>query len=218
MVARRPGYHGRHPCSSVLSDRSGSGPVHDARPCASVDGPACGAVIHLNETTDGRVCDSPIRPLTAALPRSADSRTAVWHGPDPECGAGGPIDPWHDLFDTTRLARTTPTDRPEHNSPRRCSGTSGPVPGGGRALDFFSQGFRRHVFVDREIGHEPFQPAILFFHLPQPSLFTPAEVGVLLFPGLEDSLADAELPAEVAYRSPTLGLPDGIEDLIFGES
>ena len=36
---------------------------------------------------------------------------------------------------------------------------------------------------------------------------------VLLFPGVEGGLTDAQLPTEVANRGPTLGLPDGIEDL-----
>ena len=43
-------------------------------------------------------------------------------------------------------------------------------------------------------------------------------MSILLFPGVEGGLADPELPAEVANRGPTLGLPDGIYDLLFGES
>ena len=87
-----------------------------------------------------------------------------------------------------------------------------------RALELFSQGLRQHVFVEREIAHEPFQPTVLFFHLLQPAEFAHAQMRVLLFPGVEGGLADAELPAEVANRGPTLGLPDGIDDLLFGES
>jgi len=56
------------------------------------------------------------------------------------------------------------------------------------------------VFVEREIGHEPFQPAVLLFHLPQPAEFAHAQVRVFLFPGVEGGLADAELPTEVTNR------------------
>ena len=41
---------------------------------------------------------------------------------------------------------------------------------------------------------------------------------VLLFPGVEGGFADAELPIEVANRGPNLGLPDSMDDLLFGES
>ena len=43
-------------------------------------------------------------------------------------------------------------------------------------------------------------------------------MSVLLFPGVEGRVADAELPTEVADRGPTLGLSNGIDDLLFGES
>ena len=45
--------------------------------------------------------------------------------------------------------------------------TSAPIPGNGLAVGFFSQGLRQHVLVEREIGHEPFEPAIFFFYLPE---------------------------------------------------
>jgi len=57
--------------------------------------------------------------------------------------------------------------------------TTEPVPGGGRALDFFAQSLRQHVFIEREIGHEPFQPAVLLFHLPQSAEFAHAQMRVL---------------------------------------
>ena len=87
-----------------------------------------------------------------------------------------------------------------------------------RALDFFSQGLRQHVLVEREVGHEPFQPAVFFFHLPEPAQFAHAQVRVLLFPGVEGGVTDAELPAEVADGGASFGLADGIDDLLFGES
>ena len=102
-----------------------------------IHAPACGTVIHLNDTNDGRVCDSPTSPLAAATPRSADSQTAVGHGPYPACGARGPIDPWRDLFDTTRLDQTALRDRPARSSPETSRETTRPAHGGGRAVDFF---------------------------------------------------------------------------------
>lgn len=71
-----------------------------------------------------------------------------------------------------------------------------------------------YVYVEREIGHQPFQPTILLFHRPQLAEFAHAQMRVLLFPGVEGGLADAELPTEVTNRGPTLGLPDSIADLL----
>ena len=43
--------------------------------------------------------------------------------------------------------------------------------------------------------------------------FAHAQMCVLLFPGVEGGLTDTQLPTEVANRGPSLGLPDGIDDL-----
>jgi hypothetical protein len=67
-----------------------------------------------------------------------------------------------------------------------------------RAVGFFSQGLRQHVFVEREIGDEPFQPAVFFFQRPEPPQFAHPQMGVLLLPGVERGVTDHELPAEVA--------------------
>ena len=93
----------------------------------------------------------------------------------------------------------------------------GPVPGGGRAVDFFSQGLREHVLVEGEVGHQAFQPTILLFHLPQSAEFAHTEVRVLLFPGIKCLLGDAELPAKVADGGTVVSLAEGIDDLLFGE-
>jgi len=82
----------------------------------------------------------------------------------------------------------------------------------------FSQGLRPPVVVEREIGHEPFHRAAFFFPLPQPAKFAHAQMRVRLVPGGDDGLADGELPAEVANRSPPVGLPDGRDALLFGDS
>ena len=74
------------------------------------------------------------------------------------------------------------------------------------------------MLVEREVGHQAFEPGVLLLHLPQPTEFAHAQMRVLLFPGVESGFADAELPTEVANRGSALGLPDGIDDLLFGES
>ena len=73
------------------------------------------------------------------------------------------------------------------------------------------------MLVEGKIGHQPFEPGLLLFHLPEPTQSAHTEVRVLLFPGVEGGFTDAQLPTEVADRSATLGLPDGIDDLLFGE-
>jgi hypothetical protein len=42
-------------------------------------------------------------------------------------------------------------------------------------------------------------------------------VGVLLFPGVEGLLTDAQLPTDIANRGAALGLTEGIDDLLFRE-
>jgi hypothetical protein len=71
-------------------------------------------------------------------------------------------------------------------------------PPGGRASDFFSQGLRQHVLIEREVGDEPLQSTVFLFHLSEPPQFTHALMGVLLFPGVEGLLGDPELATEVA--------------------
>ena len=66
-----------------------------------------------------------------------------------------------------RLILGSTTDRPAHTAPGTWSETTRPVSGGGRASDFCSQGLRQPVRVEREVGDEPFQPAVFFFHLPE---------------------------------------------------
>ena len=69
-----------------------------------------------------------------------------------------------------------------------------------RALDFFSQGLRQHVLVEREVGDEPFQSAVFFLQLPEAPQLAHAQVRVLLLPGVERGVTHPELPAEVADR------------------
>lgn len=75
------------------------------------------------------------------------------------------------------------------------------------------------LLVDGAVRHLPFKPDILFFHQAHPAELAHAQMRVLLALSVEEAgLADAELPAEVSNRGPTLGLPDSIDDLLFGES
>jgi hypothetical protein len=41
--------------------------------------------------------------------------------------------------------------------------------------------------------------------------------GILLFPGIERGVADAELSTKIADRGAALGLAEGVDDLLFGE-
>jgi len=116
------------------------------------------------------------------------------------------------------LDRTALGDKPTHNSPEMFRETTEPVPGGGRALDFFSQGLRRHVLVEREVGDEPFQATLFLLQLTEAPQFTHAEMGVLLFPGAEGGVTAPELPAEVADRGAASGLADRVHDLFFPAS
>ncbi len=80
--------------------------------------------------------------------------------------------------------------------------TRRPVPDGVRALDYFSQRLRQHVFVEREIGDQPFQPVVFFFELSEPAQFAHTEVRVLFLPHIEGRFTDAQLSADIADRRP----------------
>ncbi len=73
------------------------------------------------------------------------------------------------------------------------------------------------MLFEREIGHQAFESDVL--------LLPPAAVGGVRsrpdartsFPSVEGGVADAELSAVVTNRDSTLGLPAGIDDLLFRE-
>lgn len=89
--------------------------------------------------------------------------------------------------------------------------------GGGRALDFFSQGLRQHVLVEREVGDEPFQPAVFFLQLPETSQLAHTQMRVLLLPGVERGVTHPELPAKVADGGAGVDLSDRVHDLFLRE-
>ena len=74
------------------------------------------------------------------------------------------------------------------------------------------------MLVEREVRHQPFQPAVFFFHLSEAPQLAHAEVRVLFLPGLEGGVTHPELSAEVADRGAALSLADRIHDLLFRES
>jgi hypothetical protein len=85
---------------------------------------------------------------------------------------------------------------------------------GGRALDFFLQGLREPVRVEREVSDQPFQPAVFFFELPEPPQLAHAQMGLRLFPGVDCGVTHPKLPAEVTDGGAGLRLPDGKHNLL----
>ena len=53
------------------------------------------------------------------------------------------------------------------------------------------------MLVEREVGDQPFQPAILFLKLPESAQLAHTEVDILFLPGIERLLGNPELPAQV---------------------
>jgi hypothetical protein len=66
-------------------------------------------------------------------------------------------------------------------------------------LRLFSQGIRQHVLIQREVGHQPPQSAVLFFQLPQPPQARSPRC-VYFFFQAEALPSNAELPTEVTKR------------------
>ncbi len=73
------------------------------------------------------------------------------------------------------------------------------------------------MLVEREVGDEPFQPAVFFFELTESAQLAHAQVGLLLSPGIKGGVADAELAAEIPDRGAGLGLVNRVDDLFFRE-
>ena len=53
------------------------------------------------------------------------------------------------------------------------------------------------MLVEREIRHQPFEPGVFLFHLPQPAELAHPQTRILPFPGVEGRFAHAELPTQV---------------------
>ena len=62
------------------------------------------------------------------------------------------------------------------------------------------------MLVEREVGHEPFQPAVFFLQLPESTQLTHAQMGVFFLPGVEGGVTDPELPAEITDGGAAFGL------------
>ena len=58
------------------------------------------------------------------------------------------------------------------------------------------------MLVERQVGHEAFQPRILVLELPEPPKLAHAQMRVLLLPDVERRLAHAELAAMSAVAVP----------------
>jgi hypothetical protein len=74
------------------------------------------------------------------------------------------------------------------------------------ALQLFSHDLLQHVPVQREIGDQAFELAILFAQLPQLTQFVQGQAAVLFLPDLERGFADAVLAANIRHPFAALGL------------
>src|SRR5215470_9728991 len=88
------------------------------------------------------------------------------------------------------------------------------APDGARASGGFSQRLRQHVFVERELGDEPFEPMAILLELPESSQLAHPQAGILLLPRIERHLAHAQLPADIPDRGAALDLAQGVGHLL----
>lgn len=105
----------------------------------------------------------------------------------------------------SQLARSTCADPVSINRPARQLAS----PGG---LQSFLHDVRQDLLVQRQIRHEPLQPAVLVTQLVQ---LRNTHVGILLLPGIERRFADTKMPADVRHRRASLMLPQCLSDLLF---
>jgi len=86
-----------------------------------------------------------------------------------------------------------------------------------RGVHTFSQGLREYVLVEREVGDQPFQPAVFFLQPPEEAQLAHAHVDVHLFPRIERGVTPPELPAEFADRGAGVCLSDREHVFFFRE-
>ena len=85
------------------------------------------------------------------------------------------------------------------------------------ASELFSDNLLKHVLVEREIGDELLQFAVLGLELPKAAQLRGADPAVLLLPVVERGLTDAHLAADLFDLRACLGLVQRKGDLRFGE-
>ena len=91
--------------------------------------------------------------------------------------------------------------------PNRCTSRE-PVRASDRASDLSPDDVLQHLAVQRQIGHELLQPAILILELLQPLHLGRQKAGILLLPVEGSRLADACLAADLSYRRAVFALLD----------
>lgn len=88
----------------------------------------------------------------------------------------------------------------------------------GQASGLFSEDVVEDGLIQRRIGDDLLQPAILLLELLDPPRLGHAHAALMLLPVVERRLADRELSAELGYGGTLFGLPEHLRDLLVGIS
>src|SRR2546423_10416969 len=92
--------------------------------------------------------------------------------------------------------RDTPvgSKRPIHHASRR------PACAAGQASELSANGVLQHLLVERQVGYDPLQLAVLILELLQTTHLGRQQTVVLLFPIEVGRLADSSLAADIRHR------------------
>src|SRR6185503_18744406 len=71
-----------------------------------------------------------------------------------------------------------------------------PAAGVGGSSKLFFKHILQHLFVQRQVRHDPFQLRVLFFQLPQATQLNRIQTAVLLLPAVERGFTDPQLAAD----------------------
>src|SRR5690606_13440631 len=81
------------------------------------------------------------------------------------------------------------------------------APAGGQASELSLDDVLQHLLVERQVRHDPLQPAVLLLELPQPLHLRRHQTAVLRLPIVVRRLADPRLAADLLHRRAFLALP-----------
>src|SRR6185503_1847011 len=193
---------------------------------------------HRQRRPAGDAAPTPATPHGEPLPRDTGGRPAsdsrdsplggAGHGAD-DSQSGGARRPGRAAARAARASRRAapgsgtwsgprpPTRRPGAHSTRSSPASPAPRSAAPRASGLFSDQLLQGLVIQREIRHQPLQPAILMLELPQPPSLIDFKAAVLGLPPVERLLADAVPATELGRLAAGLGLFQDPDDLLFGE-
>jgi hypothetical protein len=98
------------------------------------------------------------------------------------------------------------SERPASRSPGNRGAETPSSPAVEQALELFSDDLLEHFLIQGEVRHQPVQPGILLFQLPELADLRGHQAPMLFLPAVKGLLADTHLAGDLGHLRPLLGL------------